>query len=71
MRSPHGFIKTAGRGSAYATQGGAHWIIKTGSTWHLWQMGHKGEGRERELLGTFPTLTLAADFYRTEVKHAQ
>lgn len=68
MRTPYGFIKTAGRGSAYCTQGGLHWIVKVSRNWHLIEMGNKTEGRERQLLGTFPTLTMAADFYRKEVK---
>jgi hypothetical protein len=64
MRSPYGWIKTAGRGSAYCTQGGRHWIIKTGGRWLLMQMGNQAEGRERLLIAYFPTLTAAAAFYR-------
>jgi hypothetical protein len=65
MRSPYGFISTGG--SAYCTKGGAYWIIKASGSWHLLQMGHPGEGRERRLLGKFRTMTAAADYYRTEV----
>ena len=67
MRSPYGFIKTATRGSSYCTSGGAYWIIKHGSVWHLWQMGNKSEGRERLLLGKFASLTEAAAHYKKEV----
>jgi hypothetical protein len=68
MRSPYGWIKTSGRGSAYCTQGGRHWIVKVGSQWHLVQMGSQKEGRERKTLGRFPTMTAAADYYKAEVK---
>lgn len=67
MRSPYGFIKTAKRGSAYCTQGGGYWIVKGPGAWHLWQMGNKAEGRERELLGAFRTLTDAAEHYWKEI----
>lgn len=67
MKTPYGFIKTAGRGSAYCTQGGRHWIVKASGGWHLIQMGSQVEGRARELIGVFPTLTAAAEFYQQEV----
>ena len=67
MRAPYGWIKTAGRGSAYCTPGGRHWIVKGTGRWYLYQMGNKAEGRERRVLGTFPTMTAAAEFYKTEV----
>ena len=66
-RSPYGWIKTSGRGSAYCTQGGAHWIVKTGARWHLVQMGNRSEGREQATLGRFPTRTAAVEFYKAEV----
>jgi hypothetical protein len=67
MRSPYGWIKTAGRGSAYTTRRGRYWIVKVGSQWHLIQMGSKVEGREQQTLGRFPTMTAAADYFKTEV----
>jgi hypothetical protein len=64
MKSPHGFIKTAGRGSAYCTKGGAFWIVKVQSKWHLVQMGNKSKGVEQCTVGRFKTLTDAAQHYR-------
>jgi len=64
MKSPHGFIKTAGRGSAYCTKGGRFWIIKVQSKWHLVQMGNKSEGVEQCTIGKFNTLAEAGAFYR-------
>lgn len=67
MRSPHGWIKTAGRGSAYYIPHSGFWIVRNGSTWRLFRMENKSLGRERKDHGAFPTLTAAAEFYRTEV----
>ena len=66
MRSPYGFIRTAGRGSAYCTIGGAFWIIKSRSKWHLVQMARPAEGIERRTLGVFNTLAAAAEDFKNE-----
>lgn len=63
MRSPRGFIKTASSGSSYYTHGGTFWIVKVQSKWKLVQMGN-GEGVEQCTVGTFKTLTDAAQHYR-------
>lgn len=63
-KSPHGFIKTASRGSAYYTKGGGYWIVKVQSQWHLIRMGVPAEGLERQTLGVFKTLTEAGNFYK-------
>jgi hypothetical protein len=68
MKSPHGFIKTAGRGSAYCTKGGAFWIVKVQSKWHLVQMGNRSEGVEQCTVGRFKTLTDAAQHYHDLTK---
>ncbi len=67
MKSPYGFIKTAGRGSAYHTKGGRFWIIKVKSKWHLVQMGNKSEGVEKCTLGAFSTLTATVEYFKKEV----
>lgn len=67
MKSPVGFIKTAGRGSAYCTKGGKFWIIKVQSKWHLVQMAVPAEGIERNTLGVFNTLTATAEYFKKEV----
>ena len=61
------FIKTAGRGSAYCTRGGGYSIIKTGSRWHLFQMGSAAEGRKHETVGMFSSLGDAVTYYRREI----
>lgn len=68
MRSPFGFIKTAKRGSAYSTRDGQFWLIKVQGAWHLIQPGSTQENRERRLVGIFPTMTAAADYYQREMK---
>ena len=58
------FIKTSGRGGAYCTRGGGHWIIKSGSRWHLIRMARPADGIERETLGIFRTREQALAHYR-------
>jgi hypothetical protein len=60
----HPFMKTCGRGSAYCTRGGAHWILKRGSSWHLFRMGRPADGIAQETLGRFPTLGAAVTYYK-------
>ena len=61
------FIPTSGHRPAYATQGGAHWIVRQGRGWVLFQMRNSARDREHLDLGRFPTLSAAVAFYRAEV----
>jgi hypothetical protein len=67
MKSPHGWIKTAGTGSAYCTKGGGYWIAKKSGQWILLQMSNQSLGREKINYGAFPTLTAAVEYYKNEV----
>lgn len=64
MKSPRGFIKTAGRGSAYRSVTGTHWIKKLGTKWHVIEMRESSEGRKPVTIAEFKTMTDAAQHYR-------
>jgi hypothetical protein len=62
-RDTGNFIATSRRNPAYYSRDG-YWIARSGRQWKLLRRPDTTQGRQWELIATFPTLTAAVAHHR-------